>query len=484
MLLPDWLAQRASVLPDQLALVTSEGRWTFADLDQDVRRVALALRDADIQPGARLGLLLGNTAFFVKLVHAAARLSVSLVPLNIRLTVPELSEQVRDSGCSVLISDGDRSPLAAAVQVETGIRVLNSIQVESATPLEAGGGELQHLIDLSHVHTIVYTSGTTGRAKGVRLTYSNHWWSAMGSALNLGIRSDDRLLACLPLYHVGGLSMLFRAVIYGVPVLVHQGFDAARVNEAIDRDGVTMVSVVAVMLERMLAERGHRPYPPTLRTVLVGGGPVPRALLEECEARQVPVLQTYGLTETASQAVTLSPADALRKLGSAGKPLLPMELRIVCGEHEAEPAEVGEIWLRGPSVTPSYLGQAPTPNGWLETGDLGWRDEEGYLYVVDRRDDLIISGGENVYPAEIEAVLLSHPAVEEAGVGRAAHPEWGQVPWAAVKLRAGMSPSEADLIDYCAGRLAKFKVPVRIHFVDELPRTSSGKLMRRELREN
>jgi O-succinylbenzoic acid--CoA ligase len=233
------------------------------------------------------------------------------------------------------------------------------------------------------------------------------------------------------------------------------------------------------MLQRMLDERGQRPYPATLRCVLLGGGPAPQPLLEACAARGVPVVQTYGLTESASQVATLAPADALRKLGSAGQPLLPTELRIA----SANPGDVGEIVVRGPTVMRGYFNQPEQTaqalrDGWLHTGDLGYLDGEGYLYVVSRRQDLIISGGENVYPAEVESVLLAHPAVEEAAVVGLADARWGQVPAAAVKLRAGMAASEAELIDFSRARLAGYKIPQQVRFVAALPRNAAGKLLR------
>jgi O-succinylbenzoic acid--CoA ligase len=342
---------------------------------------------------------------------------------------------------------------------------------------------LRATIDLAETYTIIYTSGTTGQPKGALLSYGNYWWSAVGSALNLSSHADDRWLAVLPLFHVGGLSILVRAAIYGIPVVLHSSFDPAAVNRAIDEDGVTIISVVSTMLQRMLEQRGARPYPASLRCVLLGGGPAPQPLLEACAARGVPVVQTYGLTETASQVATLAPADALRKLGSAGQPLLPTELRIA----SAGAGEVGEILVRGPTVMRGYINRPEQTaqalrDGWLHTGDLGYLDTEGYLYVVSRRHDLIISGGENIYPAEIESALLAHPAVEEAAVVGLPDPRWGQVPAAAVKLRAGMAASETDLIDFCRGRLAGYKVPKLVYFAATLPRNAAGKLLRDEIR--
>jgi O-succinylbenzoic acid--CoA ligase len=275
----------------------------------------------------------------------------------------------------------------------------------------------------------------------------------------------------LPLFHVSGLSILLRSVIYGMTAEVHTRFDPTNVNTAIDQ-GVSAVSVVSSMLDRMLAERGDRPYPTTLRFVLLGGGPAPLPLVERALQAQAPVIQTYGLTETASQVVTLAPEDVIRKAGSAGKPLMGSRIRI-----EAD----GEILVQGPTVSPGYLHQPPR-QGWLRTGDLGYLDADGYLYVLDRRDDLIISGGENVYPAEVEAALLAHPAVAEAGVVGLADPQWGRVVAAAVTLRADRSVTEPELIGFCRERLAAYKVPRRIEFRAALPHNAAGKLVRRDLR--
>jgi O-succinylbenzoic acid--CoA ligase len=239
----------------------------------------------------------------------------------------------------------------------------------------------------------------------------------------------------------------------------------------------------------MLDERGDQPYPSSLRCVLLGGGPAPEPLLQRCATLGVPVVQTYGLTEAASQVATLEPEDALRKLGSAGKPLFGTELRIEDADGAfLAPGAEGEIVVRGPTVTPGYLNRpGPTArairDGWLHTGDIGYLDAKGYLYVLDRRDDLIVSGGENVYPAEIEAVLQSHPDVLEAGVWGAPDQRWGQVPIAAVVLRPGVSVTADALIAHCRERLAAYKTPVRIELRTELPRNAAGKLLRNQLQE-
>ncbi|HEY3107306.1 MAG TPA: o-succinylbenzoate--CoA ligase [Chloroflexota bacterium] len=477
--MPEWLRQRAHLTPERLALVAAEGRLSYRELDRRVDAAADALAGLGTGRGDRLALLLRNGRPFVVLVHAAARLGCELVLLNTRLTRDELSWQVDDAGARLLVYDRPNGATADALATSrpalrgAGVEELleSAERRDRAQPRDVGQ------IDLDSVQSIIYTSGTTGRPKGARLTYGNHWWSATGSALNLGLREDDRWLVCLPLFHVGGLAILLRSAIYGIAAVVHGSFDERAVNRAIDEERATIVSVVAAMLQRMLDARGEAPYPPWLRCVLLGGGPAPRALLERCAERAVPVVQTYGLTESASQVATLAPEDALRKLGSAGKPLFPTELRV-----DAAPGQVGEILARGPTISPGYVNRPPRGQGaWLRTGDLGRLDDDGYLYVVDRRDDLIISGGENVYPAEVEAALLTHPEVAEAGVAGVADPTWGQVVFAAVVLRAGSRATAEELRAHCRARLADYKVPSLLRLVDALPRNAAGKLVRRRL---
>jgi o-succinylbenzoate---CoA ligase len=446
---PDWLRQRAQVSPERLAIVSEEAGWSFAELDQRVDGGAEVLRARGVVAGDRVGVLAANGPGFVVAVHALMRIGAVLVPINTRLSPGEIDWQVQDANVKVLLRDADLGQLGE----------------------QRRGPKVERQFDLEDWHSIMYTSGTTGRPKGAILTYANHWWSAIGSVLNLGLLPDDRWLACLPLFHVGGLSILLRSLICGFTAVVHARFDPREVNRAIDEQGVTMVSVVSAMLERMLAERGGRPYPPWLRCVLLGGGPAPLPLLQRAVQAGAPVMQTYGLTETASQVVTLAPEDALTKLGSAGKPLMGSQLRI----------DDGEICVVGPTVSPGYLHQ-PSRDGWLRTGDLGYVDDHGYLYVLDRRDDLIISGGENVYPAEVEATLVAHPAVREAGVIGVPDPEWGKRVAALVSLEPGQAATAEELMAFCRQRLAGYKVPRRIEFRQSLPRNAAGKLLRRELR--
>lgn len=496
MLLPDWLRRSAENYPDRLALRCGSVAWNFAELERQATRLARKLATAGAHEGARVALLAQNGVDYVVAVHALTRLGAVLVPLNTRLTLDEHCWQLADVRASLLLCDAVY--VARVAEIRQRMRELPSVTLANEAPegiqmldaLPEDERPLRGEIDLEATQAIIYTSGTTGQPKGAIITYGMQWWNAIASALNLGHNPQDRWLACLPFFHIGGLSILFRSVIYGIGVVALERFDAAVVNDAIAAERVTIISVVAVMLQRMLAvlDEAHtgQGYPPALRCVLLGGGPAPRPLLEDCAQRHIPVVQTYGLTESCSQAATLAPEDALRKLGSAGKPLAPVQLRIMREGVCVVPGEVGDIELRGPTITPGYADRpdataAAFHDGWLATGDIGYLDADGYLYVLDRRVDLIISGGENVYPAEIEATLLAHADVEEAGVCGIPDAQWGQAPVAFVRLRSGSRITPDDLLLYAAERLARYKAPRAIYIVAALPRTSSGKLLRREL---
>jgi len=487
--LHDWVALRARTHPDHPAIEGSEGvALNYAALDDRVGGAAATLRALGASEGGRVALLVAAGLDFAVLAHAIPRAGATLLPLNARLAADELRYQLRDAGARLLLADARHLDHARAATEATTAEV---VSIEERDWLAAGPLPSPDSIDEAKVHSLIYTSGTTGSPKGALLTHANFYWSAVASGEHLGVDPSDRWLACMPLFHVGGLSILLRSAIYGTTAVIHDGFDEARVNHAIRSEGVTLLSVVATMLRRMLAA-DEEPYPSSVRAALVGGGPVPRDLLEAAQARGLPVLQTYGLTEAASQVATLSAADALRKLGSAGRPLPATTVAIeVAGDVEARPAErneVGEILVAGPSVFPGYLGRPDATaevlrDGWLHTGDLGYLDEEGYLYVADRRDDLIISGGENVYPAEVEAALATHPAVLEAAVVGLPDPRWGALVAALVVSAAGATPTAAELTAHLRTRLAGYKLPRRIELSAEpLPRTASGKLQRHLVR--
>jgi O-succinylbenzoic acid--CoA ligase len=377
----------------------------------------------------------------VVMVHALMKVGAVLLPLGPRLSAEERAAVIAAEEPAVDLDDAGELT-----------------QTEADLPLLG-----EH--DMEDIASHVMTSGSTGTPDPVGLTYGNFLWSAVASAFNIGVEPADRWLCCLPLSHISGLGIVMRSVIYGTTAVIHDGFDVDRVAEALERDEITVVSLVTTMLTRLLEAGADLSGP---RAVLVGGGPVPENPLEEALGRGATVVQTYGLTETCSQVTTLAPADARRKLGSAGRPLLTTHLRI----------QDGEILVQGPTVAP---GRADA-DGWLHTGDLGRIDEEGFLYVEDRMDDMIVTGGENVVPAEVEKVLLRHPEVADAAVVGRDDPEWQQAVTAIVVLEDGSEVSPDELRRHCAESLAGFKVPKRVELAAALPRTPSGKLMRRALR--
>ncbi len=333
----DWVALRARTHPAHIALECSGVVRTYAELDRDVGRASAALLALGVRPGEPVAVLAGNGLPIARFAHAVPRAGALFMPLNARLTAAEIAWQIQDSGARFLLHDTDLADLAdVAVSTIGGASTITRIHVEDARwdALEPLAGADEVAPDTGH--SVIYTSGTTGRPKGAVLTHGNFYWSAVASAEHLGVEPDDRWLACLPLFHVGGLSILLRSAIYGTTAVIHERFDEARANEDIRRRRITLLSVVATMLQRMFAESPEA-YPPTLRAVLLGGGPAPRPLLEEALRRAMPVLQTYGLTEACSQVATLGHEDALRKLGSAGLPLAVTSIRVevVMGKSEA-----------------------------------------------------------------------------------------------------------------------------------------------------
>jgi o-succinylbenzoate---CoA ligase len=441
MKLDDWLAQRSQSCPDRTALVADGSEVTYAELEAEATWVARRLAAHGVRRGSTAAMTMHPRREQVVLVHALMKTGAVLLPLSPRLSAEERAAVIAAEEPAVDLDDAGELT-----------------QTEADLPLLG-----EH--DMDDLACKVMTSGSTGTPDRVGLTYGNFLWSGVASAFNIGVDPEDRWLCCLPLSHISGLGIVMRSVIYGTAAVVHDGFDVDRVAAALERDRITVVSLVATMLTRLL-EAGTDLSGP--RAILIGGGPVPEAALEEAIGRGATVVQTYGLTEACSQVTTLAPAEAKRKLGSAGRPLLTTHLRI----------QDGEILVQGPTVAP---GRADA-DGWLHTGDLGRIDEEGFLYVEDRLDDLIVSGGENVVPAEVENVLLRHPQVADAAVVGREDPEWQQAVTAIVVLADGAETTPDELRRHCAESLAGFKVPKRIELAAALPRTPSGKLMRRALR--
>jgi len=478
-LVPDPLARAAALAADRPALLGEGGPLSYAVLEAAASRAAATLRVFGVRPGERVALLARNGADAVVAVHAARRARAVLVPLHPRHTTAELVFTLRDSGARLLLHDEASAASARAASGE--IDGLAVVALGTLADARARRGPVP-AVRLADAQGIVYTSGTSALPKGVVLTHANHWWSAVGSALRLGTRDDDVWLLALPLAHIGGLAIVHRAALSAAPIVLLPSFDPTAANAAIDERGASLVSVVADSLRRMLDARGGRPFPPSLRRVLLGGGPAPRSLLDDCRRERIPVACTYGLTEAASQVATQ--ADSAVPDASCGPPLAVTEVRIERDGASARPGAEGEILVRGPTVMAGYHARPEESaraldRGWLRTGDLGVLDERGELHVTGRRDLLIVSGGENVSPAEVERALLDHDAVAEALVRGAPHERWGTVPVAQVTLRPGATARAEDLAAHCRGLLASFKVPARIEIVPELPRGPSGKPLRR-----
>jgi o-succinylbenzoate---CoA ligase len=440
MFLDNWLAQRAETCPDRLAIRAGGVDLTYAELELEAASTARRLAARGVRRDAVVALGLDPGAEYAAVLHGLMKLGAVAQPLNTRLAGAERAAALERAAPALTLG----SPLELTA-------------TEADMPLLG-----EH--DLSAVHCRLETSGTTGPSRAIGLTFGNFLWSAVGSAFNLGVDPADRWLCCLPLYHVAGLSILMRSVIYGTGAVIHDGFDPDRVARSLDEDEVTLVSLVTTQLVRLL-ERGVDLSGP--RAIVVGGGPVPIEVIEEAAGRGATVVQTYGMTETCSQVTTLTPAEARTKAGSAGRPLLTTHLRI----------QDGEILVQGPTVAPGTADE----DGWLHTGDLGRIDDEGFLYVEGRLGDLIVTGGENVLPTEIEEVLLRHPDVADAAAVGRADERWQEAVTAVVVVRDGADADAERLRRHCAGELASFKVPKRFEFVNALPRTASGKLIRREL---
>ncbi len=451
--------------PEGLALVAGERRWTWAALDREVARVAGFLQAANVRRGERVAVLAANHPSTVALLFAVRRTGAALVPLNVRLAPAELRAQQERVRPRVVLADADRR------EVLPGAVALEDWPGPDTAPWP---GEES---DASPDWVLLFTSGTTGQPKAARLSVGAFDALARASAANLGPRAGDRSLCNLPLFHVGGLGMAVRCAHDGATLVLHPRFDAAAVVRAVREEGITHLSLVARALEQSL-DAGLRAG--SLRAVLVGGGPVPLSLVERARAASLPVLLTYGLTEACSQVTTEHPGEADGR--TAGPPLPGLEVRIVAGDGRRLPAgEEGAIAVRGPTLMRGYLDDDGATadvlqDGWLLTGDIGRLDGSGRLTVLARRTDLILSGGENVYPAEVEAVLATHPGVAEVAVVGRPDARWGQVPVAVVVARP--SGSLEDLRTWALSRLAAFKVPAEVLPATALPRTAAGKVDR------
>ncbi len=503
----DWLYWRALATPGKTAVVFEGRSVSYAELDRMADGQAAGLAAQGIRPGDKVAARVENSLEAVALVHAVARIDAVFVPLNTRLTAAEIGRQLNLVEPALLVVDDE--PVDKGTDnagqwpgPAPDVQALLSEPLQTISLAKLGGGEYSIGVDTGcerrvprqqgegQLQSIVFTSGSTGTPKGVQLSFANHFWSATASAFRLGVGTEDRWLSCLPLYHVSGMAVVFRSCLYGTAVVLQRRFQLEEFQRCLRENRVTQTSLVPTLLHRLLHSSPATEWPQSLRTVLLGGAAASPELLLAALEEGVPVAPTYGLTEAATQAATALPADVRRKPGTVGRPLLFTELRIADPDGRPLPqGESGEILVRGPQVTTAYYRNptataAALQGGWLHTGDMGRVDSDGDLFVLQRRADLIVSGGENIYPVEVETVLREHPAVADVCVVGLPDAEWGQRCAAAVQLHAGKTVTRDALLDFSRGRLAGYKQPSAEHirFVDALPETASGKIARRAVR--
>jgi fatty-acyl-CoA synthase len=499
--LTDILTHHAAHFGDEVALEYAGVETTWAQLLDGTRRTAGALRDFGVAPGEIVAVLLNNSDRFLEVMHAVAHLGAVFMPLNWRLAGPELSYIVRNATARVVISEAEFAPRVAGIQAELDC---NYVAVGSSVP--DGWTDLDAVAaaalpeyaaanrDDRDLLRLMYTSGTSSRPKGVMLTYGNLMAKCAAHIVEYRMSREAVGLACGPLYHVGTLDMTTTNLMYlGARLHIHRRFDAAQVLEAMEERRITHVWLAPAMVRAVLDHPGIDERDLSSVEMLIDGGEkMPLPLIERVLGAfpNAWFADAYGLTETMSGDTFLDKGRERHKLGSVGKPVLHTEIRIVDEAGAEVPAGAqGEIVIRGPKTCIGYwrneIATAESfRDGWFHSGDLGMVDPDGYLFVLDRLKDVIISGGENIASSEVERVVHEHPAVREAAVVARPDERWSEVPVAYVALTEGMSPSTEALREHCRAQLAEFKVPKDFYIVGELPRNPSGKVLKRHLRED
>ena len=496
----DWIAHFARRTPNKTAVVdlASDRRFTYAQFDARISRLATHLRERlGVTRGDRVAVLALNTTDTLEVQFACGRLGAIFVPLNVRLTVPELQFIVGDASPKVMAHDADLA--------ETALSVAKLCNVASTLLFGAGGSYETAIaaarplgvfeeVTLEDISTIMYTSGTTGQPKGAAITHGMTFWNCVNLGGPAYISPSSVLLTVLPLFHTGGLNCYTNPVLHaGGTVLIMRAFEPGLALKLIGdpEQGINVFFGVPAIYQFM-AQHPAFETADLSRLIIggVGGAPMPVPLLNVWETRGVALQQGYGMTETSPAVLVLDREDATRKAGSAGKPVLHTEVRVVRPDGtDVAAGELGELWVKGPNITPGYWNR-PDANsssftdGWLHTGDATRVDEEGFYYIVDRWKDMYISGGENVYPAEVENVLHQITAIAEAAVIGVPDVQWGEVGMAIVAMKPGQFLTEAEIMAHCAKNLARFKCPRLIRFVDALPRNATGKIHKPTLRKD
>ena len=473
-----WAARRARMSPDRVAVIYEERRYTYRQVYENATRLAHVLAGQGVRHGDRVAYLGPNHPGFLEALFATGMLGGVFVPLNFRLAPPELAYILKDSGASVLIW---AAPHKATV---------DRLEVPSKLPLTTYQDGAAEAIDepVHHGETcmIMYTSGTTGRPKGVMLSHANIAWNTVNLLLDVDLSSTEVTLVSAPMFHVAALNQtVLPTFCKGGTVVLTAAFDPDEALALIERHRVTYLFGVPAMYQAIArSPRWQEADLSCVRSVICGGAPVPEALITTYQRRGLTFMQGYGLTECAPGALFLRAGESTAKVGSAGTPAFFTDVRV-----DAPPGEPGEILVQGPNVMTGYWGlpeataEAIDADGWLRTGDIAVVDQDGYAYIRDRVTDLIISGGENIYPAEVEDALYQHPDVAECAVIGVPDERWGEVGRAVVVAQPGSRPDPAGLLAFLDGRLARYKIPKSVVFVAGLPRTASGKVLKSKLRE-
>jgi fatty-acyl-CoA synthase len=497
----DWITHHAAQRPAKEAVrdLGGDRSFAYAELDRRIDATAAYLASLGVGRGDRVAVLAQNGVEYFDIQFACGRRGAICVLLNWRLTVPELEYIINDSSPMLLVHDTAFTESAEELQRRCSIGELLAIDRGAASsPYEQmiarfdgqDGGRAPVTHD--DVITIMYTSGTTGLPKGAMITHGMNFWNAVNLGIPVGIGLGTVHLNVLPLFHTGGLNCYCNPVLHaGGTVVIMPGFDPGETLRVLGdpAQGITHFFAVPAPYQFMMQ---HPDFADTdlsrLQTAGVGGAPCALTILERWTERGVHLMQGFGMTETSPASIGLDPNDALRKIGSTGKALLHTELRIVNEDgSDCGPDEIGELWVAGPNITPGYWNKpeataAAFEGRWLKTGDAARMDDEGFVYIVDRWKDMYISGGENVYPAEVENVLYQLPEVAEAAIIGVPNERWGEVGLAVLALKPGAELDRSTVIEHCVGQLAKFKIPNDIAIVDALPRNATGKVLKRELR--
>ncbi|MFF4724222.1 o-succinylbenzoate--CoA ligase [Streptomyces mirabilis] len=489
--LGSWPARRARKTPHRTALIHGDTTVSYAELYARTTRLAHALRALGLRRGDRIAYLGPNHPSYLETLFAAGTLGAVFVPLNPRLAGPEIAYQLSDSGAKALVYAPSLAGLVAGLPGNAHVRTFVEVGSWYEELIgQAAEEPIDQPVTAEDTCIIMYTSGTTGRPKGAMLTHGNLTWNAVNVLVDHDVTADERALVSAPLFHTAGLNMLTLPVLLkgGTCVLV-ESFDPAATLDLIERHRITFMFGVPTMFDQVARHpRWADADLSSLRILTCGGSPVPTRLIAAYQERGLTFLQGYGMTEASPGTLFLDAEHAVGKAGSAGVPHFFSDVRVVRPDFTpVDIGETGEVVVRGPHVMPGYWGlpdetAAVFADGWFRSGDAARVDEDGYVFIVDRIKDMIISGGENIYPAEIEDLLLGHPGIVECAVIGVADDKWGEVPRAVVVPREGVELDPDEVLASLAGRLAKYKIPKSVVVVDELPRTASGKLLKARVR--